>query len=54
MLCHRWKDHIRKDYKETGVNTRKWTDSAKDTDNWRALMKPELNPLYLKAFELVK
>ena len=29
--------------KEIGVNTRNWTDQAKDRDYWRALMNAELN-----------
>ena len=31
------------DIKEIAVNTRNWIDSAHDRDNWRALVKAELN-----------
>ena len=34
----RWKDNIRKDLKEIGINTRKWVDSAQDRAYWRALV----------------
>jgi hypothetical protein len=28
----RWEDTIRMDFKEIGINTRNWVDSAKDRD----------------------
>ena len=34
----RWKDNIRKDIKEIGMNTRNWVDSAQDGDYCRALV----------------
>ena len=38
-----WEDNIRIDLKEIGVNTRNWADSAKDRDNWRAILNAALN-----------
>jgi len=40
---HRWKNNIRMDLKEIGVNTRNWMDSAQDRDYWRALVYMALN-----------
>ena len=34
----RWKDNIRIDLKESGINTRNWFDSAQDRNYWRALL----------------
>ena len=34
----RWKDNIRMDLKEIGINTRNWVDSAQDRGYWRALV----------------
>ena len=34
----RWEDDTRMDYKEIGINTRNWVDSAQDRDYWRALV----------------
>ena len=31
----RWKDNIRMDLKEVGINTRDLVDSAQDRDYWR-------------------
>ena len=31
---HRWKDNIRMDLKEIGINTRNWVGSAQDWDCW--------------------
>ena len=31
------------DYKEIGINTRNWVDSAQDRDHWRALINAALN-----------
>ena len=39
----RWEDNIRMDFKEIGVNTRNWVDSAQDRDYWRALVNSVLN-----------
>ena len=38
----RWGDNIRIDFKEIGINTRNWVDSAQDRD-WRALVNATLN-----------
>ena len=35
----RWEDNIRMDFKEMGINTRKWVDSAQDRDNRTARLK---------------
>ena len=34
----RWKNNIRIDFKEIGINTRNWVDSAQDREYWRALV----------------
>ena len=39
----RWMDHIRKDLKEIGINTRNWVDLSQDRDYCRALMNAALN-----------
>ena len=39
----RWKDNIRMDLKEIGIDLRNWVDSAKDRDYWRALVNAALN-----------
>ena len=39
----KWKDNIRMDLKEVGINTRNWVDSAQDRNNWRALVNATLN-----------
>jgi hypothetical protein len=39
----RWEDNIRMDFKEIGINTRNWVDSAQDRDYWRALKNVLLN-----------
>ena len=39
----RWEDNIRMDFKEMGINTRNWVDSAKDMDYWRTLVNAALN-----------
>ena len=39
----RWKDNIRMDIKEIGINTRNWVDWPRDRDYWRALVNAELN-----------
>ena len=41
----RWKVNIRKNLKESGVNTRNWVDSAQDTNYWGALVKAALKLL---------
>ena len=35
--------NIRMDFKEIGVNTRNWVDSAQDMDNWRVFVNAALN-----------
>ena len=40
----RWKDNIRVDFKEIGIYTRNWVDSAQDRDYRRALVNAALNP----------
>ena len=32
MPSHRWKDNVRMELKEIGINTRNWVDSAQDRD----------------------
>ena len=39
----RWKDNIRMDLNEIGINTRNWVDSAQDSDYWRTLVNAALN-----------
>ena len=39
----RWKDTIRMDLKEIGINTRNWVISAHDRGYWRALVNAALN-----------
>ena len=39
----RWKENIRMDLKEIGINMRNWVDSTRDGDYWRALMNTALN-----------
>ena len=39
----RWKDNIRMDLKEIGINAGNWVDSAQDRDYWRALVNAALN-----------
>ena len=39
----RWKDSIRIDLKEIGINTRNWVNSAQDRDYWRFLVNAALN-----------
>jgi hypothetical protein len=38
-----WVDNIRMYLKEIGINTRKWVDSAQDTDYWRAFRNAAFN-----------
>ena len=40
---HRWKDNIRLDLKEIGINTRNQVDSAQDRDYWRAFVNVALS-----------
>ena len=40
---HRWKDNVRMYFKEIGINTRNWVDSAQDRDYWRSLVNAALN-----------
>ena len=39
----RWEDNIRIDFKEIGINTRNWVDSAQDRNYRRALVNAALN-----------
>ena len=39
----RWKDNIRMDLGEIGVNAGNWVDSAQGWDYWRALVNVALN-----------
>ena len=39
----RCEDNIRMDFKEVGINTRNWVDSAHDRDYWRVLVNSALN-----------
>jgi hypothetical protein len=39
----RWKENIRMNLKEIGINTRNWVDSVEDRDYWGALVKAALN-----------
>ena len=43
MPRSRWKDNIKMDLKEIGINTRNWLDSALDRNYWRALVNAALN-----------
>ena len=50
----RWEDNITTDFKEIGINTRNWVDSAQDRDYWRALVNAALNFWVPCAMELVR
>ena len=39
----RWKDNVRMDLTEIGINAVNWVDSAQDRDYWRALVNAALN-----------
>ena len=39
-----WEENIKIDFKEIGINTRNWVDTAQDRDYWRVLVNAELNP----------
>ena len=39
----RWEDNIRMDFKEIGINTRYWVDSAQYMNYWRAALNAALN-----------
>jgi hypothetical protein len=41
----RWKDNIRMDPEEIGINAGNWVGSAQDTDYWRTLVNAALNLL---------
>jgi hypothetical protein len=49
----RWKDDIRMNIKEIGINTRNWVDSAHDRDYWSALVNTALSHRVPKAMGLV-
>ena len=38
-----WKDNIRMDLEEIGINAGNWVDSTHDRDYWRALVNAALN-----------
>ena len=40
---HRWKDNIRMDLEEIGINVGNWVDSAQDRNYWRAFLNAALN-----------
>ena len=40
----RWEDNITMYFKEIGINTRNWVDSAQDRDYWRALVNAGIEP----------
>ena len=42
-LRRRWKDNIRMDLVEIGINPGNWADSAQDRNYWRALVNAALN-----------
>jgi hypothetical protein len=42
------------DLKEIGIDTRKWVDSTRNRDYWRALMNKALNLRVPYAMELVR
>ena len=39
----RWEDNIRSDFKEIGINTSNWVDSAKVRNYWRSLVNAVLS-----------
>jgi hypothetical protein len=39
----RWKDNVRMDLEEIGINAGNWLDSAQDRDYWRTLVNAALN-----------
>ena len=50
---HIWKDNIRMDPKEIGINTRNWIQSTQDRYYWRALGNATLNLRVPQAMKLV-
>ena len=44
MPRRRWEDNVRMNFKEIGINTRNWVDSAHDRDYWRAHVNATLVP----------
>ena len=50
----RWKDNIRMELEEIGINEGNWVDSAQHRDYWRALVNAALNLRVSKSMELVK
>ena len=41
----RWKDNIRMDFEEVGINAGNWVVSAQDRDYWRALVNEIIIPI---------
>ena len=39
----KWKDNVRVDLKEIGINMRNWVNLALDRDHWRVLVNAALN-----------
>jgi hypothetical protein len=39
----KWEDYIKMFFKDIGIITKKWVDSAQDRDYWRALVNVTLN-----------
>ena len=48
----RWKDNIRMDLEEIGINAGNWVDSVQDRDYWRAVVNVALELLVPHAMEL--
>ena len=42
-MAKRWKDNIRIDLEEIGINVGNWVDSAQDRNYYRALVNATLN-----------
>ena len=42
-LRRRWKDNIRMDLEEIGINAGNWVDSAQDRDYWWTLVNAAMN-----------
>ena len=47
----RWDDNIRMYFKEIGINTRNWIDSAQDRNYWKVLINAALNLRDSQAIE---
>ena len=49
----KWEVNIRMNFKEIGINTSNWVDSAQDRDYWRAVVNVLLNLQVPLPMELV-